>query len=115
MKQHLTLSFIALLYFSLSGLAHADIACGYGYIESIRIDDASSDFRLVFVSQPNPNNGCVVQNATIEVRPNVDMIKDTQPVLSLALTALTTGKKVWVRYDNSNNNYVLHRLNLYRY
>jgi hypothetical protein len=98
----------------LAANSYADVACGYGWLESIRVDDATSDFRIRFISQESPNNGCIVQDATIEVRPNVEMIGDTGIVASIALTALTAGKKVWVRYDNTSNTKILHRLNIYR-
>ncbi len=90
---------IALMF---SSLVFAE--CGYGTIDSVRFDDARGEFRVAFISQPTSVNGCKVQNRTIIVKQNYnDVIIDSKIILSAALTAVTTGKTVWVKYDDSGN------------
>ena len=85
--------------------------CGYGTVSNIRMDDARGAFRITLESISTSKNGCSTSNQTLIINEDNSQFIDNSMALSLALTALTTGKPIWVDYDSSSK--YLNKINLY--
>ncbi len=105
--KHIVVIFLALLS------ANLYAGCGYGNISSVRLDDASTTFRISFVSLLSSKNGCETDDISGTFDPEKSTSIDLKMAMSVSLTALTSGKPVWINYEAINNVIYIKKINIY--